>query len=149
MRQILLAGVLAIAAVAPTALAQEPWRAADPDYAWAFPRDHWSHPEFRTEWWYVTGIVQDTADATRRFGYQFTFFRVGLSADSLPYQSAWATRSLIMGHAGISDLGTGRHLFSEILFRPNGLLGGFGAPGDTLIAWSHAPYGTDGRWTLS
>ena len=125
MRRILLAGCLASLAVAPAVLAQEPWRGADPAYAWSFPRDHWSHPDFRTEWWYLTGIVQDTADATRRFGYQFTFFRVGLSADSLPYRSAWATQSLIMGHASISDLGSPRHLFSEILFRPNGLLGGF------------------------
>ena len=23
----------------------------------AFPRDHGAHPEFRTEWWYVTGAL--------------------------------------------------------------------------------------------
>ena len=149
MRRILLAGCLAAASLPSALCAQQPWRAAEPDYAWSFPADHWSHPSFRTEWWYLTGIVRDTADSARRFGYQFTFFRVGLSADSLPYRSAWATPGLIMGHASISDLGSGHHVFSEILFRPNGLLGGFGASGDPLIAWSRAPYGTDGRWTLS
>lgn len=149
MRRILLAGCLAAAGLPSALCAQQPWRAAEPDYAWSFPADHWSHPSFRTEWWYLTGIVRDTADSARRFGYQFTFFRVGLSADSLPYRSAWATPGLIMGHASISDLGSGHHVFSEILFRPNGLLGGFGASGDPLIAWSRAPYGTDGRWTLS
>ena len=148
MRRILLAGCLAVG-VPHAAHAQGPWRAADPEYAWSFPADHWSHSGFRTEWWYLTGIVRDSADPVRRFGYQFTFFRVGLTPDSLPYRSAWATPDLIMGHASISDLRTGRHVFSEILFRPNGLLGGFGAPGDTPIAWSRAPYGTDGRWTLS
>jgi predicted secreted hydrolase len=148
-RRILLAGCLAAAGLPSALCAQQPWRAAEPDYAWSFPADHWSHPSFRTEWWYLTGIVRDTADSARRFGYQFTFFRVGLSADSLPYRSAWATPGLIMGHASISDLGSGHHVFSEILFRPNGLLGGFGASGDPLIAWSRAPYGTDGRWTLS
>jgi predicted secreted hydrolase len=128
---------------------QESWRPADPEYQWSFPRDHWSHPAYRTEWWYVTGIVADTRDPDRRFGYQFTFFRVGLVPDTLPYESIWATRSLIMGHASVSDLSTGSHVFSEILFRPNGLLGGFAEPGDSLIAWSRAPYGTDGHWRLA
>jgi len=146
-RLILLAAVTLMLPRAATA--QERWRPAEPDYAWSFPRDHWGHPDYRTEWWYVTGIVADTSNPERRFGYQFTFFRVGLIPQPLDYESAWATQSLIMGHASISDLSTGRHVFSEILFRPNKLLGDFGAPGDSLIAWSRAPYGTDGQWTLT
>src|SRR4029434_5836100 len=39
----------------------------------AFPRDHRSHPAFRTEWWYVTGWVRDARE--RDFGIQVTFFR--------------------------------------------------------------------------
>jgi predicted secreted hydrolase len=145
-RLILLAAVTSM--LPGAAPAQERWRPAKPDYAWSFPRDHYEHPDYRTEWWYVTGIVADTSDPDRRFGYQFTFFRVGLLPEPLGYESTWATRSLIMGHASIADLSTGRHVFSEILFRPNGLLGAFGTPGDSLIAWSRAPYGTDGHWTL-
>jgi predicted secreted hydrolase len=41
--------------------------------AFVFPRDHASHPEFRTEWWYLTGHL-DAADGDR-FGFQVTFFR--------------------------------------------------------------------------
>ena len=142
--------VALLASAAPgMVMTQADWRAAEPDYEWSFPRDHWPHPEYKTEWWYFTGIVSDTNDPERRLGYQFTFFRVGLVADSLPYESAWATRSLIMGHAAITDPSKGTHLFSEVLARPNGLLGGFGAPGDSLIAWSRAPYGSDSRWVLS
>lgn len=37
-----------------------------------FPRAHASHPEFRIEWWYLTG--QLTAEEGRRFGWQATFF---------------------------------------------------------------------------
>ena len=38
-----------------------------------FPRDHGAHPDFRTEWWYVTGAL----DLPRRdIGFQLTFFRV-------------------------------------------------------------------------
>src|SRR6186713_1194073 len=38
-----------------------------------FPRDYGSHPEFRLEWWYVTGHLWDAA--SNRFGFQVTFFR--------------------------------------------------------------------------
>lgn len=141
---------LALALAIPFPLAgQSAWRAADSSYVWSFPQDHWAHPAYKTEWWYFTGVLADPDDATRRFGYQFTFFRVGLTPDSLEWRSTWGTQALVMGHASVSDLTNGTHVFSEVLFRPNGLLGGFGAAGDTLIAWSRAPYGTDGRWTLS
>ena len=39
-----------------------------------FPRDEGAHPDFRIEWWYVTGWVQDEAGAP--LGFQVTFFRV-------------------------------------------------------------------------
>src|SRR5262245_63013595 len=38
-----------------------------------FPRDHGSHPVFRTEWWYVTGWLHDHAAID--YGFQVTFFR--------------------------------------------------------------------------
>lgn len=38
-----------------------------------FPRDHGSHPDFKIEWWYVTGHLFGEQD--RRFGFQATFFR--------------------------------------------------------------------------
>ena len=37
-------------------------------YRYEFPQDHFSHPCFRTEWWYFTGNLSN-ADG-RRFGYQ-------------------------------------------------------------------------------
>jgi predicted secreted hydrolase len=43
------------------------WTSASPEYAWSFPRDHYAHPGFKTEWWYITGIVGD--DRGREFGY--------------------------------------------------------------------------------
>jgi predicted secreted hydrolase len=44
-------------------------------YRFSFPHDHGSHPEFKLEWWYVTGHLW--ADR-RRFGFQATFFRSAL-----------------------------------------------------------------------
>ncbi len=51
---------------------------ATPEYQFDFPRDYGSHPDFKIEWWYVTGHLKSEGD--RRFGYQATFFR--LAADS-------------------------------------------------------------------
>jgi predicted secreted hydrolase len=44
-----------------------------PDYLYQFPRDHGSHEDFRTEWWYFTGNLGSTQGVS--FGYQLTFFR--------------------------------------------------------------------------
>lgn len=125
------------------------WLPARPDFAWRFPHDHWSHPGYRTEWWYFTGHLGGPADSVARFGYQFTVFRVGLLPGSPAWRSSWTATDLVMGHAAVTDLRTGRHVFSEVLYRAVPLLGAFGPPGDPQIAWSLAPPGTPGRWTLA
>ena len=51
---------------------------AKPGYQFEFPRDYGSHPDFKIEWWYITGHLK--SEDERRFGYQATFFR--LAADS-------------------------------------------------------------------
>jgi predicted secreted hydrolase len=140
-----------VALLLPAALgAQEPaWDEARPDYRWSFPRDHWSHPSYRTEWWYLTGQLQAVDDPDARFGYQFTFFRVGLDPETPDLASAWAQPTLIMGHLAVTDLQRDTHRFAEVLYRTTEFLGGFGAPGDSTLAWSLAPPGTPGRWTLT
>lgn len=125
------------------------WKYADPQFEWTFPRDHWAHSGYKTEWWYFTGQLVDAADSTRRFGYQFTFFRVGILPESPDLNSAWAVTDLVMGHAAVTDLSTDEHRFSELVYRTNGFLGAFPPAGDTLIAWSRAPAGTEGTWKLS
>ena len=132
-------------ALAPVVHADE-WKTARPDYPWSFPRDHWARDGYKTEWWYFTGHL--TSEDGRRFGYQFTFFRVGMLPQTPPLASDWATGNLIMGHAAIGDHESQRHLFSEVIYRITPLLGGFGEYPDTLIAWSRAPAGTEARWTL-
>jgi predicted secreted hydrolase len=65
-----------------------------------FPRDHGSHPEFRTEWWYVTGWVADPAG--NPYGVQVTFFRNRPRiAENNP--SAFAPRQLVFAHAALAD----------------------------------------------
>ena len=139
--------VLAVAGAAPPA-ADPAWRAAAPGYAWSFPRDLFAHPAYKTEWWYITGHL-DPADGGEPLGYQLTFFRVGVQpARPDSTGSAWRTDDLILAHAAVSDPRTG-HRFSEVLRRPTPFLGGFGAPGDSVLAWCRAPAGTDARWQLS
>src|SRR3990172_5998972 len=41
-----------------------------------FPQDHFSHPDFKTEWWYYTGHLE--TEGGKKYGYQVTFFRFGL-----------------------------------------------------------------------
>ncbi|MBT4137091.1 MAG: carotenoid 1,2-hydratase [Candidatus Latescibacteria bacterium] len=124
----------------------EEWQIAVPDYEWSFPQDHWAREGYKTEWWYFTGHLK--SENGREFGYQFTFFRVGLLPTKPDLDSDWAANNLIMGHAAISDLETGQHYFSESIHRVTPLLGGFGVYPDTLLAWSRGPVGTQDRWLL-
>jgi predicted secreted hydrolase len=90
------------------------WREAAPGYAFAFPKDHASHPDFKIEWWYYTGNAA-AADG-RRFGYQITFFRVGV--DPAPANpSRWAVRDLFMTHLAVSDPSGRRYRYGERLSR--------------------------------
>lgn len=73
-----------------------------------FPRDHGSHPDFRTEWWYVTGHL-DGKDG-RRFGFQVTFFRQARREDG-------RTLSLHLAHAALLDAATGNFIHEERLNR--------------------------------
>ena len=73
--------------------------------ALVFPRDHGAHPEFRTEWWYVTGRVADAGG--RDYGVQVTFFRnrPGIAEAN---GSAFAPRELVFAHAALADPRHGR-----------------------------------------
>jgi len=90
------------------------WREAAPGYAFGFPRDHASHPDYKIEWWYYTGNVAATDG--RRFGYQITFFRIGV--DPAPANpSRWAVRDLFMTHLAVSDPVGKRYRYAERLSR--------------------------------
>ena len=124
------------------------WTPAQPGYAWSFPRDHWARDGYKTEWWYFTGHLRSADEPVRRFGFQFTFFRIGVSRDAPGGDSAWAAGNVIMGHAALTDLDNGTHRFSELVVRAAPLLGGFGRHPDPRLAWSVGPPGTPDGWQL-
>ena len=69
----------------------------------AFPRDRGSHPDFRTEWWYITGHAVSRAADLRSFGFQLTFFRSRVEGTQA-MASKFAARQLIFAHAAITDV---------------------------------------------
>src|SRR5437016_4958590 len=81
------------------------YRTALPGYRYEFPRDHFNHPDFQTEWWYYTGNLK-SADG-RRFGFELTFFRQAISRDPAR-NSAWDVRDLYLAHLALSDLDGGK-----------------------------------------
>jgi predicted secreted hydrolase len=71
-----------------------------PGYALQFPRDYGSHPQFRIEWWYVTGWL--TTATHEQLGFQITFFRSRPAFhDANP--SAFAPHQILIAHCAISD----------------------------------------------
>jgi predicted secreted hydrolase len=101
-----------------------------PGYRLSFPRDHGAHPEFRQEWWYVTGWL-----ATPRgepLGVQVTFFRArpDIATDN---PSAFTPRQIILAHAALSDPRHGRLRHEERAAR--GALGLAGADQATTCVW--------------
>lgn len=98
-----------------------PYRLALPGYQYQFPRDHFSHPDFQTEWWYYTGNLH-TADG-RRFGFELTFFRQGVNRDESP-SSVWDVRDVWMAHLALSDIEGGRFFHTERLNRAGGGIAG-------------------------
>ncbi|MGH9452938.1 MAG: lipocalin-like domain-containing protein, partial [Terriglobia bacterium] len=92
----------AVFLVAPC-LAQNspPYEVALPGYHYSFPRDNFNHPAYQTEWWYYTGNLWTAAG--RRFGFELTFFRQGVSRALHP-ASVWNVHDVYMAHAALSDI---------------------------------------------
>ncbi len=81
-----------------------------PGHELQFPRDHGSHPQFRTEWWYLTGWVKDARGVD--LGIQITFFRNRPRvAEDNP--SRFAPRQLLFAHAALADARTGKLLHDQ------------------------------------
>ena len=91
------------------------WREAVPGYRFEFPRDHFDHPDFRTEWWYYTGNVTDEKGA--RFGFELVFFRQAQQRDAAENQSVWRIDDLYLAHAAITQVDGRRFLYEERLNR--------------------------------
>ena len=98
-----------------------PFAKVVPGYVMRFPEDEGSHPDFRLEWWYITGWLED---ATRKpLGFQITFFRV---RPELKHEnpSAFAPRQIMIAHAALADPAQGKLIHAQRAARA-----GFGLAG--------------------
>lgn len=108
-RALSLLGIIGLAWLCAGAVAQD-YARVKPGHELQFPRDHGSHPQFRTEWWYLTGRVRDARGGD--LGVQITFFRNRpLVAEDNP--SRFAPRQLLFAHAALADAGAGRLLHEQ------------------------------------
>ncbi|MEK9721347.1 MAG: carotenoid 1,2-hydratase, partial [Quisquiliibacterium sp.] len=74
-----------------------------------FARDHGGHPDFRTEWWYLTGWVQANGIDV---GVQLTFFRAR-TTHAVDNPSRFAPTQLILGHAALAIKGEPRLRYAQ------------------------------------
>ena len=109
----------------------EEWRQAVGPWKWVFPRDHGSHPEFRTEWWYFTGNLNDPSG--KRFGYQLTFFRQGIVLKAKDPNNPWSIRDLFPGHFTLTDVSANQFWYAERLSRKGPEIAG--AAEDKMDVW--------------
>lgn len=116
------------------------WRTAEPGWRYEFPRDHHVHPEFKTEWWYFTGNLFD--DEGRRFGYELTFFRQGITPPSHrdPNASRFIVGDLKFAHFALTDISKRHFHFEQKTSR--GAFGEAGFDDGKRLAWID-------NWTLA
>jgi predicted secreted hydrolase len=98
----LLSSLACLWAAAP---ADQNFAAVTPGRPLQFPRDFGSHPQYRIEWWYVTGWLTTAAHET--LGFQVTFFRAR-PTDVGANPSTFAPRQLLFAHCALSDPRRGR-----------------------------------------
>ena len=114
-------GILSGAAstlLAGSASAQPPvdpaYQAVQSGLALRFPRDHGAHPQFRTEWWYLTGWLKTARGED--LGFQVTFFR-SKPAAAQANPSRFAPTQILFAHAALSDPASGRLLHDQRIAR--------------------------------
>lgn len=102
MRELRILALIATLCGALSGAVASGFRLATPPYEFQFPRDHGSHPEYRTEWWYYTGHFR--AESGRRYGFEVTFFRVGVVPPGERSESRWDLQSIMPAHFAITDV---------------------------------------------
>ena len=111
-----IAAFAVVSVAAPAETSRTDVRAARvlPGYSFQFPRDHFGHPEFESEWWYYTGNLFTASG--RHFGFELTFFRRARPVDAEP-PSAWDLDQVYLAHFTVTDTDGRRFVVAERLNR--------------------------------
>lgn len=97
-----------------------------------FPADHYSHPDFKTEWWYYTGHLE--TGSGKRYGYQVTFFRFGVRDRQKDVKEQPPFTDLYMAHFALTDIAAKRFIYRERINRGYGQKAG--AATDRYLVWN-------------
>ncbi len=87
-----------------------------------FPQDHGPHPGFRSEWWYLTFMLEDEAGSP--VGVQFTLFRQALSPRNSGTANRWKTNQVYLAHFALTHGDAGTHRAAERFARGHPRLAG-------------------------
>lgn len=107
------------------------YRVADRPGSIRLPADQGAHPEYRSEWWYLTGNLADKSG--NRYGYQFTIFRLATSPAPPDGDSAWRSNQVYLAHAALTDPSRGNFLEDQRASRA--ALGLAGARSNPFAVW--------------
>ena len=124
-KNLIIFGILFNLFLTPPKIWGEDFKGALPGRTFSFPQDHFSHPEFKTEWWYYSGHLQSLSQDKKSFGYQLTFFRTGLIRETKLQKSKWSIQDLYFAHFAITDESKKKFEYLEKISR--GSLGEAGA----------------------
>ncbi|HUP46036.1 MAG TPA: lipocalin-like domain-containing protein [Thermoanaerobaculia bacterium] len=129
----------------PSSFAQ--FKLAVPPYDFQFPRDHGSHDAYQTEWWYFTGHLR--GESGRRYGFELTFFRVGVTPPETAPATPWDLRHLALAHFAITDIDGREFRYHEKLNRVSPFTAG-AATGhlDVFNEGWRATTAADGSWRV-
>ena len=123
----------------PSTVIGTSFKKALPGYTYQFPRDDFSHDDYRIEWWYYTGNLK--GEKNRSFGYQLTFFRVRLQQEPRSDNaSSWEIDHIYFAHMTVSDIQNKKFHFFERINRKGG--NNSGATSDQLHVWNE-------NWSLT
>jgi predicted secreted hydrolase len=112
----------------PYVFGQE-YRDVVPDDTVKLPNDMYHRKEYRVQWWYFTGHLQDSSG--REFGYELTFFVAGVQKRE--YRSSFGTNNIYISHFAISDVEGKRYFYADTA--DNGAFGFAGAEENRLNVW--------------
>lgn len=90
------------------------WQIAQAPFRFEFPRDHFNHPEYQTEWWYYTGNLR--AQDGKHFGFELTFFRSAMRINDAGV-SVWNPDQIYLAHFAVSDLDRREYYYRERINR--------------------------------
>jgi predicted secreted hydrolase len=107
------------------------FKLASPERTITLPADHASHPDYQNEWWYYTGQLRSKDG--RRFGFQLTWFRVGLTREQREGSKFKAT-AFYFAHFTVTDKDRGTFRHAEKSSR-GGELDDAGADTRVLRTW--------------